>query len=67
VGWSKGIDFLPLFPTQETGWGSAQRVFANNLLDRLARVSRAIGATREALLAAFCRLDKSLSYCWEKG
>jgi hypothetical protein len=28
---------------------------------------RAIGATLEALIAAFCRLDKSLSYCWEKG
>jgi len=24
-------------------------------------------ATREALIAAFCRLDKSLSCCWEKG
>jgi hypothetical protein len=28
---------------------------------------RAIGATLEALIAAFCRLDKSLSCCWEKG
>jgi hypothetical protein len=28
---------------------------------------RAMGATLEALIAAFCRLDKSLSCCWEKG
>jgi|ERR1700674_4134538 len=27
----------------------------------------AICATREALIAAFCRLDKPLSCCWEKG
>src|SRR5258708_21428818 len=26
-----------------------------------------MGATLEALIAAFCRLDKSLSCCWEKG
>ena len=26
-----------------------------------------MGATLEALNAAFCRLDKSLSCCWEKG
>ncbi|MGB7154934.1 MAG: hypothetical protein WBD08_12110, partial [Candidatus Acidiferrales bacterium] len=32
-----------------------------------ARMSGAIGATREALIAAFCRLDKSLSCCWQKG
>src|SRR5260370_19167545 len=25
------------------------------------------GAPPEALIAAFCRLDKSLSCCWEKG
>lgn len=28
---------------------------------------RAIGATLEALIAAFCRLDKSLSCCMKKG
>jgi hypothetical protein len=28
---------------------------------------RAMGATLEALSAAFCRPDKSLSCCWEKG
>jgi hypothetical protein len=28
---------------------------------------RAVGATLEALIAAFCRLDKSLSCCREKG
>jgi len=27
---------------------------------------RAMGATIEALIAAFCRLDKSLTCCWEK-
>jgi hypothetical protein len=26
-----------------------------------------MGATLEALIAAFCRLDKSLSCSWEKG
>jgi len=26
-----------------------------------------MGATLEALIAAVCRLDKSLSCCWEKG
>jgi hypothetical protein len=26
-----------------------------------------MGATLEALIVAFCRLDKSLSCCWEKG
>jgi len=30
-------------------------------------VHRAMGATLEALIAAFCRLDKSLSCCWAKG
>ncbi len=33
----------------------------------VARLSGAVGATREALIAAFCRLDKSLSCCWGKG
>jgi hypothetical protein len=28
---------------------------------------RGTGATLEALIAAFCRLDKLLSGCWEKG
>src|SRR5271157_6485897 len=28
---------------------------------------RAIGATPKALIAAFCRREKSLSCCWEKG
>jgi hypothetical protein len=28
---------------------------------------RAMGATLEALIAAFCRPDKSLSCCWKKG
>jgi hypothetical protein len=28
---------------------------------------RATGATHEALIAAFCRLDESLSHCREKG
>ncbi len=28
---------------------------------------RAIGATLEALIVAFCRLDTSLSCCWEEG
>jgi len=36
-------------------------------LDHVTRLSGAIGATLEALIAAFCRLDKSLSCCWEKG
>ncbi len=26
-----------------------------------------MGATLEALIVAFCRLDNSLSCCWEKG
>jgi hypothetical protein len=26
-----------------------------------------MGATLEALIAAFCRPDKSLSCCWKKG
>ncbi len=36
-------------------------------LDHVTRLSGAIGATLEALIAAFSRLDKSLSCCWEKG
>jgi hypothetical protein len=35
--------------------------------DRATRLSGAIGATREALIAAFCRREKSLSCCREKG
>ena len=30
-------------------------------------VAGAVGATCEALIAAFCRREKSLSCCWEKG
>lgn len=39
----------------------------NTFCEGYARMSGAIGATREALIAAFCRLDKSLSCCWQKG
>jgi hypothetical protein len=37
------------------------------VFDGLSSLSGAIGATLEALIAPFCRREKSLSYCWEKG
>jgi len=42
-------------------------VLTNSARGRRACVPGAIGATPEALIAAFCRLAKSLSCCWEKG
>jgi hypothetical protein len=37
-------------------------VLTTSASDHSALEHEAIGATREALIAAFCRLDKSLSY-----
>jgi hypothetical protein len=42
-------------------------VLSNSASDRYVRVLGAFGATPEALIAAFRRLDKSLSCSWEKG
>jgi hypothetical protein len=71
---AKGPDWspektLPLLQEQLRQLRCSQRVLSYSQTGHVivARLSGAVGATREALIAAFCRLDKSLSCCWEKG
>ncbi len=55
------VPFPPTHYFRQAGITSGPHIIS--LLD----LSGAVGATREALIAAFCRREKSLSYCWEKG
>jgi hypothetical protein len=69
AGTSQRPDFLMFRPrlNQRGGATSGQSRSDLRTTTRVSSFFPALGATLEALTAAFCRLGKSLSCCWEKG